>query len=142
MSIRKTAALLTVMTSIIAAGIGAGGVATASAATATLRIDRISDGYRLYCRATVTGKSAKYYQGGRVAIRLWGSDEWYDDLIAGPINANYDGLYFSTYEWWINCDSLDEDWDGRDEIYAGVRVYNRSGTQVESVESNYIYGHY
>ena len=41
----------------------------------------------------------------------------------------------------VNRSALDEDW-GRDEIYAGVRVFNAAGQQIETVESNRLYDHF
>ena len=139
---RRNTALIAVATSLIAAGLGAGGVQSASAATATLNIQRYQDEYGTYNYVAVSGTvSAWYGFGSRIAVRVWGDDKWDDDLLDGPANADFDGLYFSRAVW-LSDSTLDEDWDGRDEIYAGVRVYDSAGRQRETVETNRVYGYW
>ena len=133
---RKNAALLAVATSFIVAGLGAGGVASASAADATLTIQRLQDENGItYNEVTVNGTASRWFPGGRVAVRLWGDDEWYDDLIDGPSWAWFDGQTFTLTFWPLDCE-LDEDWDGTDEIYAGVRVYDGANRERETAETN------
>ena len=79
----------------------------------------------------------------RVEVRLWGEDEWYDDLLVGPISSPTTSAACYSIDFCANASTLDEDWEGRDELYAGVRVYDRAtGRQIETVESNRFYGRF
>jgi hypothetical protein len=128
---------------LTAAMLGAG-AASASAATATLSIPYAgctnSYGRQFDYTMRVRGTTATHDRM-RVEMRLWGEDEWSDDLLVGPISQSYDfgGAY--TIDFCVNKSTLDEDW-GRDELYAGVRVYNSAGRQIESVESNRLYDYF
>jgi hypothetical protein len=128
---------------LICAGIAGGGAATAAAATAKLTIT--PTGYYNQCRVTVGGTVAGLYANGfDTSIKLWGSDEWDDDLLAGPF-VNYWGPYDSGFgrEFTLSCSTLNEDWGARDEIYAGVRVYDRrTGSQTESAVTNRVDGYW
>jgi hypothetical protein len=139
----RTAALIALATSLICAGIAGGGAATAAAATAKLTIT--PTGYYNQCRVTVGGTVAGLYANGfDTSIKLWGSDEWDDDLLAGPF-VNYWGPYDSGFgrEFTLSCSTLNEDWGARDEIYAGVRVYDRrTGRQTESAVTNRVDGYW
>jgi hypothetical protein len=143
MAYRRRAALLAMATSFTLAGLGAGGVASAPAADATLSIQRFQDEYGTYNYVTVQGTvSAWYGWNSRVVVRLWGDDRWSDDLLDGPANADYfDGWYF-VRSFWVSDSTLDEDWDGQDEIYAGIRVYDSAGRQRETAETNRVYDHW
>jgi hypothetical protein len=124
------------------AGTGAVGVASASAATARLDIYRWQDEYGVVYNQVVVNGSASTWNpfGGHVEVRLWGDDQWNDDLLKGPERAGYfDGLSFS-HEWWVTDDELDEDWDGTDEIYAGVRIFDEHGNRRETAETNRVRG--
>jgi len=128
---------------LAAAMIGAGAT-SASAATATLSIayTGCTNAYGQHFDYTmrVRGTTSTHARM-RVEVRLWGEDEWYDDLLAGPYAQSYDfgGSYL--IDFCVNKSTLDEDW-GRDELYAGVRVYNSAGRQIESAESNRLYDHF
>jgi hypothetical protein len=141
-AIRRTVALFAMATSLIAAGLAGGGAATAAAATAKLTIT--PTGYNNQYSVTVGGDVSGYYPSGvDVAVRLWGEDEWYDDLLAGPfVNYGFPGSGFGR-EFLVSGRTLNEDWEGRDEIYAGVRVYDRrNGRQVETAETKRVYGYW
>jgi hypothetical protein len=139
---RRKAALLAVAMSFIVAVLGTGGVASASTPDPSLRIQRYQDEYGTYNLLTVQGTVPWYGWGSRVVVRLWGDDSSYDDLLDGPANADYfDGFNF-TRSFWIGDSTLDEDWDGQDEIYAGIRMYDSSGTQRKAAETNRVYGHW
>jgi hypothetical protein len=145
MHVRKTLTRFAMVASAIVAGVAGGGAASASAATATLSIayagcvnsyDQQFD-YTMRVRGTTAN-----YLGMRVEVRLWGEDPWSDDFVGGPYVQSYP--YGGSYliDFCLNKSTLDEDW-GRDEIYAGVRVFNTAtGKQVETVESNRIYDYF
>jgi len=122
----------------------AGGAADASAATATLSIPYTgcanAYGQQFDYTMRVRGTTATHDRM-RVEVRLWGEDEWSDDFLVGPISQSYDFGGFYSVDFCINKSTLDEDW-GRDELYAGVRVYNAAGRQIESVESNRLYDYF
>ena len=146
MKVRRTAALLATATSLLAAGIGTGGVASAAAATATLSIPYTgcqgSNGTWYDYTLRVQGTTGYHPNGIRVEVRLWGSDPSYDDALAGPYSNSYDWSGGYSIDFCANRSTLDEDW-GQDEIYAGVRVYDRRTNQLkEKVESNMIRDHF
>lgn len=84
-----------------------------------------------------------YFGRNRVEYRLWGDDPSWDNLLVGPhpvssTDARADGLYF--YESFkLRGSWLNEDW-GCDEVYAGVRLLNSSGSTIQSAQSNTVYG--
>jgi hypothetical protein len=143
MAVRSKIAVLAAATSLFAAGLAGVGAASASAATAKLTIT--PTGYGGYYNVSVAGNVAGLYpQGFDVVVRLWGSDWQFDDLIAGPF-TNYGAAYQPGYgrEFQLHRSQLNEDPEGRDEIYAGVRIYDRrNGRQTEVVESNMVYDYY
>jgi len=109
-------------------------------------------------RMTQTEAQALVNSGHKVAVRVWGEDPIYDDLLIGPyvlrwragtgyseyIAATPEGLKFHLMDrvWAI---ALDEDSvgdpAGRDELYAGVRLVNSTGRTVRSGESNRVGGY-
>ena len=142
MKIRRTAVLVAIA-ALIAASIAAAGTATAAAASGTLKLTKREYGTwdsssQPTCNWTVTGVSSVYRQGGRVDVRLYGQDTWFDDLLAGPVAVrNYDGRNF--YDWYgVTCSRLNEDPLDGDEIYARIRVYNSAGTKVEEFNTNMV----
>jgi hypothetical protein len=141
MRIRMGMARLVVAASMAVGGVLIGSVSPAAAATtARLGIEFVENG--VY-RVTVSGSTSNI-SARKVVMRLWGEDYSYDDLLVGPYEAcvgDICGWSFS-YSFLVSDSTLDEDWDGRDEIYAGVRVYNRSGVQLEWAETNRVYGYY
>jgi hypothetical protein len=123
----------------------AAGPAAATTATATLKLysgcvnsyDQHFD-YTLVVQGTTNPLS---WAATRVEIRLWGDDEWYDDLLRGPLYSYQDwsSLYYGIC---VNSSDLDEDW-GHDEVYAGVRWYSTAtGKQYASAETNRIGGYF
>jgi len=81
-------------------------------------------------------------EGHNVVVRLWGEDQFSDDLLMGPYSAvrgaHYDGLWFSIAHKVPNS-LLNEDW-GRDEIYAGVRLVQPNTQTLRSAETNRVVG--
>jgi hypothetical protein len=133
--------ILAAVAALTAAVLAGPGVARASAATATLSIPYSgcvnSYGTHFDYTMRVQGTMGNY-GASRVEVRLWGDDEWSDDFLGGPFVQSYPwggGYYF--VEFCMNKSTLNEDW-GQDEIYAGVRVFDGSGRQRETVESNRI----
>jgi hypothetical protein len=138
----RTVALAAVVASLILATVGA---STASAAAANLTLTPTSTP-NLY-RATVSGFVSNYYpRGADIAVRLWGEDEWYDDLLVGPVGGTLDGDFLPgpfTISFNVSGSTLNEDKGARDELYAGVRIYNHStGQQVQTAETNRLYGYW
>jgi hypothetical protein len=85
-------------------------------------------------------------QGYKVQLRLWGEDTFSDDLLMGPypatIYATDNGLEFHKVHLGISDTLLDEDWEGRDELYVGIRLVNRSGATLRSTETNRVNGYF
>ena len=78
-----------------------------------------------------------------IVIRLWGDDEFSDDLRLGPYSpdelyAGFAGLMFKTTKQ-VGNSVLNEDW-GDDEIYAGLRLVKPDSTTVRSATSNVVHG--
>jgi hypothetical protein len=77
-----------------------------------------------------------------IAVRLWGEDQFSDDLLGGPYTparwANHDGLRFAlTHK--VHVSLLNEDW-GEDELYAGVRLLYPNTQTLRSAETNRLFG--
>ena len=145
MQVRRSLARFALVASLRGGCVAGTGAASASAATATLSIAYAgcvnSYGQQFDYTMRVRGTTANY-PGMRVEVRLWGEDTWSDDLLGGPYVQSYPfgGSYL--IDFCVNRSTLDEDW-GRDEIYAGVRVFNRAtGKQTETVESNRLYDYF
>jgi hypothetical protein len=144
MHVRTLLARFALAASLVGVGFATAGSASASAATATLSVaySGCTNSYGQHFDYTmrVRGTTATSSRT-RVEVRLWGEDEWSDDFLGGPYVQSYDFGGFYWIDFCINKSALDEDW-GRDEIYAGVRVYNAAGQQIETVESNRLYDHF
>jgi hypothetical protein len=77
--------------------------------------------------------------GHKIQLRLWGDDQWSDDLIYGPYPATYyassKGLEFHKVILGFPDSRLNEDW-GMDELYVGMRLTNPDGGTLRSGETN------
>ncbi len=76
-----------------------------------------------------------------VAFRLWGDDEWYDDLLLS-LGTTFGGYWTGhvVREFTVSGSTLNEDW-GSDEVYVDARLYDhRTGKLVETVQTNRLYG--
>ncbi len=142
-AVRRALTLLTA-TMVVAAGTAAAGAAPAFAVTAQLEISlqcQTNDGRNWDYTVKVSGVTSRnYYDKYSVEVRIWGDDEWSDDLLNGPHRTYYDnssapGPGYYSFALCMNSSTLNEDVGG-DEIYAGVRVYNANGVNSETVESN------
>ena len=80
--------------------------------------------------------------GHDVVIRLWGEDQFSDDLLGGLYTptrwANHDGLRFALAHK-THISLLNEDW-GEDELYAGVRLLYPNTQTLRSAETNRLFG--
>lgn len=145
-AIRRTLTLLTAAT-VVAAGTVVASAAPALAVTAKLELllgCQTSDGRNWDYTVRVSGTTARsYYDRWMVEFRVWGDDDWSDDLLGGPYRTYYEGLGQGSYSVGVcmNSSTLNED-VGLDDIYAGVRIYNASGVNTETAESNRWYGYF
>jgi hypothetical protein len=119
---------------------------SALAATATLSIpyrNCVGGDGRIYDYTLRVSGTTRYYPDGmRVEVRLWGDDSYSDDFLSGPFISYYEEGSSYFVEFCVNKSTLDEDL-GEDEIYAGVRVYDRAtGSLRETVESNRIHDYF
>ena len=77
-----------------------------------------------------------------MAMRLWGDDEWFDDLlytVPGTLFQNRQPVEFQR-AFTVSGSVLNEDW-GWDEIYVEVRLYDhRTGKLFRTIETNRLYG--
>jgi hypothetical protein len=129
--------------------------AVGSISPASLSVSAPSNGLRTVVVSGVVRTSSRtealqlYGNGYRVVYRLWGDDPSSDDLLwdlsyVSNYDAEPDGLHFSGVIV-MQSSYLNEDtcWcDDRDEVYAGIRLINSSGTSIRSAESNRTYGYY
>jgi hypothetical protein len=135
MTLRSRIALL-----VVALSIAAVATATASATTAKLNIRPI--GNDMYALTVDVYNSGYYPYGVDASFRLWGDDEWYDDLlytVPGTVFGGYWTGHFGR-EFTVSGSTLNEDW-GADEIYVDVRLFDRQpGKPVETIQTNRLYG--
>ncbi len=138
-SLRKSLARVATVMSLMAVGVAGAGAATASAATAELTITPTGLGFNQY-DVSVVGTVRNVPTGSYVEIRLWDDDDFSDDFIVGPMRGEIIARRFFAHEFRVYGNQLDRDccspFDGEEEIYAGVRVYDPSGRQIDQVESN------
>jgi hypothetical protein len=145
MHVRRPLARFALVAALLGVVVAGSATASASAATASLSVTHIgSNQYRVTVKAYV---SHYYPRGADLAVRLWGEDEYYDDLLVGPITGTWDGDFtpgeVPPFSFVVSGSTLNEDWGARDELYAGLRVYDHStGKQVEIAESNRLYGYW
>jgi hypothetical protein len=150
MRLRKAALLAGLAAMSVTAGMGAGGVATAAAASVYLEeTQRFTWNLEDYHLITIHTEASRPYPGGRVEIRLWGDDPSSDDLLRYFVVSS-DHQYFVFKFNQLDNGLLNEDWGpspwpgdgGRDELYVGVRWFDSNGRQIEIAESNRITGMY
>ena len=120
---------------VVALSFAAVGAANAGATTAKLDLKPIgNDRYALTVGVYKTG----YFRSGvDVAFRLWGDDEWFDDLLYSPLGTTFGGYWTSPIvgEFTVSGSTLNEDW-GWDEIYVDARLYDHgTGKLVQTVQT-------
>jgi hypothetical protein len=140
-ALRKRTATFALALSLVIVGAAALGATAADAAPGTLTI--APTGYNDQYSLTVSGSYSTYFPYGvDIVYRLWGEDEWFDDLLFTPPGATYQGYWMHSYErqFTVAGSTLNEDW-GWDEIYVDVRLYDhRTGKLVQTIETNRLYG--
>jgi hypothetical protein len=113
---------------------------SAGASTAKLNITAIgNDRYTLTADVYANGY---YLNGVDVVFRLWGDDEWCDDLLYTVPGATFGGYWNGhvVREFTVSGSTLNEDW-GSDEIYVDARLYDhQTGRLFETVQTNRLYG--
>ena len=138
MALRSKIALFVVALSV--AAVGAANAGATSATTAKLDITPI--GNDRYTPTADVRNIGCFPDGFDVAFRLWGDDEWFDDLLYSPLGVTHGGFWMHevTREFTVSGSTLDEDW-GWDEIYVDARIYDhRTGKLVQTVQTNRLYG--
>ncbi len=125
---------------VVALSVAAAGAATAGATNVKLNITSIgNDRYTL----TADVFNTDYYPYGvDVAFRLWGDDEWFDDLLDSPLGTTFGDGWTGhiVRDFTVSGSTLNEDW-GSDEIYVDARLYDHhTGKLVRTLETNRLYG--
>lgn len=139
---RRILARVALSAALLCASIAGAGASTASAATAKLTIT--PTGYANQCYVTVGGNvSGSYPRGFTSVVRIWGDDPVWNDLLIGPLSNSWPS-YHNGFgrELTVPCSTFNEDWEGRDEIFASVQIYDATGRQTESASSANLYGYY
>ena len=147
---RNTIAVMAAAAAVTLVGLQAAPAdAAVGSMTAGLRVTPVSGqpGYQwvhVYGNVKMSQVEAQQLinEGHNVVVRLWGEDQFSDDLLMGPYSAvrgaNYDGLWFSIAHKVPNS-LLNEDW-GQDEIYAGVLLVQPNTQTLRSAEPNRVVG--
>ncbi len=148
---------------IVAAAIGLGAAAASPAQayfSATLNVlpttepDICNVTLRADFPMSQSQAQAKINAGHKIVVRLWGEDPVYDDLLSGPHKIGIPGFHpygaifaspngiLLNMSWKMSAAKLNEDsapgnpYDELDDLYAGVRLVDRNGNTVKSMESN------
>jgi hypothetical protein len=125
---------------VIALSLAAVWAESASASTAKLNMTSI--GNNRYTLTADVFNNGYFPYGVDVAFRLWGDDEWYDDLLYTVPGTIFGGYWTGhiVREFTVSGSTLNEDW-GSDEVYVEARLYDHStGKLVETVQTNRLYG--
>lgn len=101
------------------------------AVTATLYISYAGNGYY---RVTVDGQAT--VANASVGVRVRGDDTWFDETLfsmggTGYARTDYSGRF--NLSQLVYRSVLNEDWEGRDEIYATVSVTGGGSTNTANV---------
>jgi hypothetical protein len=132
------------------AGTAATGATTSRTAATNTAVPAVAEYARLSIRPLGSGNYSITVSGrvnlaqptpASYSIKLLGEDPWFDDTPfceEWPLNTNVNGGFWHQY----TCPGslLNEDWDGQDEVYAKVTVYE-SG-KYHRLRSNTVKGHY
>jgi hypothetical protein len=124
---------------VIALSLAAVWAESASASTAKLNMTSI--GNNRYTLTADVFNNGYFPYGVDVAFRLWGDDEWYDDLLS-PLGTTFGGYWTGhiVRQFTVSGSTLNEDW-GPDEVYVDARLYDHlTGKLVETVQTNRLYG--
>jgi hypothetical protein len=116
-------------------------VGAASASASTAKLNMTSIGNNRYTLTADVFNNGYFPYGVDVAFRLWGDDEWYDDLLSS-LGTTFGGYWTGhvVREFTVSGGTLNEDW-GSDEVYVDARLYDHlTGKLVETVQTNRLYG--
>jgi hypothetical protein len=89
-----------------------------------------------YYDVVVTGHFNTTQAQSDVGMRLKGDDPWFDDDLGVSLSGRAWSGDFSLYAL-VWHGTLNEDWDGRDEIYASVRSSTGWSTNTPNVNGYY-----
>jgi hypothetical protein len=137
-----------VLAGIAAATVGVGMLAAAPSASAEtafpgkLTIAPLgNDRYNLVASGHF---GSLHFSGVDLSIRLWGDDEWSDDLLYTPPGTIHLEIWTQDFEraFSVGGSVLNEDW-GADEIYADARLYDHAtGKLFLTIKTNNLYGNW
>lgn len=135
MALRSKIALFVVVLSVALVG-------TSRANATTAKLNMTSVGNDQYALTVDVFNTGYYPYGIDVAFRLWGDDEWYDDLLYSVPGTTFGNGWTGhiVREFTVSGSTLNEDW-GSDEIYVDARFYDHhTGNLVATIRSNDLYG--
>jgi hypothetical protein len=134
-----------VLTALAAATVGVGALAAAPSASAETafpgKLTIAPLGNNRY-NLVASGHFSSLHSGVDVSIRLWGDDEWFDDLLYTPPGTIHLDIWTQDFARAFSVDGsvLNEDW-GTDEIYADARLYDHAtGKLFLTIKTNNLYG--
>jgi hypothetical protein len=137
-----------VLTALVGATVGVGALAAAPSASAETafpgKLTIVSLGNDRYNLVASGNFGSAHWDGVDVSIRLWGDDEWYDDLLYTPPGTIHLDLWDRHFEraFSVGGSVLNEDW-GADEIYADARLYDHAtGKLFLTIKTNNLYGNW
>jgi hypothetical protein len=135
MALQRKVAILLVALSIAA-------VAAANAGATNAKLNMTSLGNNRYNLTADVFNTGYYPYGVDVAFRLWGDDEWYDDLLYSVPGTTFGNGWTGhiVRSFTVSGGTLDEDW-GSDEIYVDARLYDHhTGKLILTLQTNRLYG--
>jgi hypothetical protein len=102
--------------------------------TARLSITNAGNGYYL---VVVSGQASA--ANVPMGIRVYGDDTWFDDHLfsigVGFARTGFDGTF--SYAQMVHRSTLNEDWEGTDEIYAIADVQNAGSGRTNTISRSF-----
>jgi len=100
--------------------------------SARLAIVDMGGGYHLVVvSGTSTGLSRDF------GVRVYGDDTWFDDLLFNVVGARTDPSGAFSVSRVVHRNTLNEDWEGQDEIYAIVDISGAGSARTNTISRSF-----